>query len=164
MGLATIATRLMAPANCDPVDGFMPDSATHRRPSFGRQRLTRWAGPIAILAGGFVGSAARYLVISTVPNSPSGFPTAVLTLNLVGALALGFFLARRERSTGSLSSLRFWAIGVLGSFTTFSALSIEVVALIDGGDAAIAFVYVVVSMIGGLFAAVFGLRAGSVGR
>jgi len=142
----------------------MSDSASHRQPSFARRSFARWTGLLTVLAGGFVGSAARYLVISAVPVAPGGFPTAVLAANLVGSLALGFFLARRERSAGSVASLRFWAIGVLGSFTTFSAFSIEVVDLIDGGDPAFAIVYVAVSTIGGLLAAVLGLRAGSVGR
>ncbi|MCL1597946.1 MAG: CrcB family protein [Actinomycetia bacterium] len=142
----------------------MTDSATHRRPSFGGRGLTRLTGPVAVLAGGFVGSAARYLVLFAVPGVSGVFPSEVLTINLLGSLALGFFLARRERSIGSLSSLRFWAIGVLGSFTTFSAFSLEVVGLIDGGDIAVAALYVGVSMIGGLFAAVLGLRVGSIGR
>ncbi len=164
MGLATTATRLMAPATCNLVDGTMTDSATHRRSSFGRYRLPRLSGPLTVLAGGFFGSAARYLVLFAVPGTPGVFPSEVLTVNIIGSFALGFFLARRERSVGSLLALRFWAIGVLGSFTTFSAFSFEVVGLIDGGDLAIAALYVGVSIVAGLGVAVLGLRAGSIGR
>jgi len=164
MGLATTATRLMAPVTCNLVDGTMTDSATHRRPSFGRYGLIRLSGPLTVLAGGFVGSAARYVVLFAVPSAPGVFPSEVLTVNIIGSFALGFFLARRERSVGSLLALRFWAIGVLGSFTTFSAFSLEVVGLIDGGELAIAALYVGASLVAGLGVAVLGLRAGSIGR
>ena len=104
------------------------------------------------------------MVLFAAPQVPGGFPADVLFVNIAGSFILGLFLARRERSAGSSWSLSFWAIGVLGSFTTFSAFSVEVVDLIDNGAAGIAVAYVAVSMVGGVMAAVIGLRAGSVGR
>jgi CrcB protein len=57
--------------------------------------------------------------------------------------------------------LPFWAIGVLGSFTTFSAFSLDAVRLLVDGRPWIAAGYVAVSMIGGLTAALAGQRAGA---
>ena len=87
---------------------------------------------------------------------------AALVVNLVGSFLLGLYLARRERAVAAESSIPFWAIGVLGSFTTFSAFSLDVVYMIDAGRGLVACGYVVVSVIGGLTVALFGERLGSV--
>ena len=83
---------------------------------------------------------------------------------MLGSFALGFYLARRERAVTSRFSLQFWAIGVLGSLTTFSTFSYEVVLLVEAGSIAIAALYVVGSTVGGLLAAVMGGRVGEVWR
>ena len=41
--------------------------------------------------------------------------------------------------------------GFLGSFTTFSALSVETVELFEQGKVLLAFLYIVVSIVGGIF-------------
>ena len=143
----------------------MSDSTSHRRPLPAGSSLTRWVGPLAVLAGGLVGSASRYLAISVSPwESAGGFPVAILIINLVGSLLLGFYLVRRERAVQARWSLQFWAIGVLGSFTTFSAFSVEVFQLVESNQSLTALAYVAASMIGGLAAAVLGARVGGVGR
>ena len=89
---------------------------------------------------------------------------ATLTVNVLGSLVLGFYLARRERAVTSRYSLQFWAIGVLGSLTTFSTFSYEVVVLIEAGSPGTAAWYAVASTVGGLLAAVVGGRVGEVWR
>lgn len=91
----------------------------------------------------------------------SGFPVAVLTVNLVGGFVLGWLLARRERTVTTGSSTTFWAIGVLGSFTTFSAFSVDTIELLDAGRGAIAALYVAASVVGGLLLAHMGQRLGA---
>lgn len=86
---------------------------------------------------------------------------ATLIVNLAGSLMLGFYLARRERTVTARVSLQFWAIGVFGSLTTFSAFSVEVVGLVQRGRAATAVGYVAVSLVGGLILALAGQRLGS---
>jgi fluoride exporter len=115
-----------------------------------------------VLLGGVVGSSARVAVGEMIPTGESGFPTAVLVVNLVGALLLGLFLARRERSTSRPNSLRFWAIGVLGSFTTFSTFTVDLVRLTDAGHLPTAAIYLGASIVGGLLAAMVGLRVGAI--
>jgi CrcB protein len=90
-----------------------------------------------------------------------GFPVATLTINLTGSLLLGFYLARRQRSLAGRLSVPFWGIGVLGSFTTFSAFSVEVVQLLGESQVGPALGYVMASVVGGLLAAVIGQRIGS---
>lgn len=91
----------------------------------------------------------------------SGFPVAVLTVNLVGGFVLGWLLARRERAVVPGSSTTFWSIGVLGSFTTFSALSVDTVELLHAGRGATAALYVAASVVGGLLLAHMGQRLGA---
>ena len=86
---------------------------------------------------------------------------ATLVVNLTGSLLLGFYLARREQTVTARRSLQFWAIGVFGSLTTFSAFSVEVFALIDHRDTMTAGIYVVASIIGGVGLALIGQRIGS---
>lgn len=113
----------------------------------------------AVLMGGLVGSATREAVarLAAWPD----FPVATLIVNLVGSLLLGIYLARREHRRAPGWSLQFWAIGALGSFTTFSAFSLDVVRLLDGGRAGVALAYVVASIVGGVCLAVFGRRLGA---
>ncbi|MEX2323734.1 MAG: CrcB family protein [Acidimicrobiia bacterium] len=113
-----------------------------------------------MLAGGLVGSAARLGVGAALGWEPGGWPVATLAVNVVGAGVLGWYLARRARSASPWWSLGFWAIGVLGSFTTFSALGVEAVALLEAGRVVAAGCYVVVSALAGLVVAGVGYRLG----
>jgi fluoride exporter len=127
--------------------------------------LTRFRRPWStVLAGGLLGSAARIGISDLLPVTPGRLPVATLTVNLAGSLLLGFYLARREQTVTARLSLQFWGIGVFGSFTTFSAFSIEVVHLLDQGRAATAVGYIAGSMVGGLILALAGQRLGSVIR
>jgi CrcB protein len=95
-------------------------------------------------------------------STPSrGFPVATLAINLIGSLLLGLYLARRQRSLAGRLSVPFWGIGVFGSFTTFSAFSVEVVQLLGHREVGPALGYVAASLVGGLLAAVVGQRIGS---
>ena len=113
-------------------------------------------------AGGLLGSGFRAAIVLLVGEG--AFPTAILIVNLVGSFVLGYYLARRERAVGARHSLHFWGIGVLGSFTTFSTFSVDLVQLLEGGRVVTATVYLVVSLAGGLTSAVVGQRIGAIVR
>jgi fluoride exporter len=116
------------------------------------------------LGGGLLGSAFRAVLVFYLPVAPGSFPVATLSVNLVGALLLGLYLARWERAASARWSLQFWAVGVLGSLTTFSALSIEVVHLLEVDETWVALGYVAASVIGGVLLALAGQRVGSAVR
>jgi fluoride exporter len=99
-----------------------------------------------------------------IPATNDGFPVAVVVVNLLGSFLLGLFLARREGTIGGPTSLQFWAIGVLGSFTTFSAFSMDLVELVAAGRVFASLWYVSLSLLGGLALARFGRRIGAVVR
>ncbi|HUO45632.1 MAG TPA: CrcB family protein [Acidimicrobiia bacterium] len=120
----------------------------------------RTANSLAVFAGGVVGSALRVSVGDLFPPTTGGFPLTVLVINLVGSFILGVYLGRQEYRPGRSWSRPFWAAGLLGSFTTFSAFSLDVVFLVSAQSALAAVVYVIGSVAGGVAVAWGGLRAG----
>lgn len=89
------------------------------------------------------------------------FPWATLAANLLGSLAMGLlagFLARHGQEGSELWRLLL-GVGLLGGFTTFSAFSLELLLLIERGQAMLAFSYAALSVLAGLAALFAGLAA-----
>ncbi len=85
----------------------------------------------------------------------------ILAVNLIGAFVLGWFAQRaRHAAPWSTSVVAFVGVGVLGSFTTFSALSVESAAMLRSGAWVAGSVYMAVSLFGGFAAARVGARLG----
>jgi CrcB protein len=93
---------------------------------------TLWVG-----CGGFLGSAARYLLGDWLNRmAPQAlFPFETLIINVSGCLAIGL-LAGLSESRGILHpEMRvFLLIGVLGGFTTFSTFGYETFQLLRDGE------------------------------
>ncbi len=83
-------------------------------------------------AGGFIGAVGRYWLSGWVHRfSGAGFPWGTLTVNLAGCLLLGVVMSLGEtRLVLSPEAKIFLAIGILGSFTTFSTVSFETIELV----------------------------------
>lgn len=113
-----------------------------------------------VAVGGMAGTGARYLVSAALPST-GGWPTATLVENLAGSFLLGLLLEgllRRgtESPRGRLVRLAL-GTGVLGGFTTFSSLAIELERLLADGALMTATTYAVVSLVGGLAACLLGV-------
>ena len=111
---------------------------------------------VLVAAGGAVGAGLRHLVnLATLRMFGAGFPWGTLTVNVVGSLAMGLFMAWLVRRTGSSAELRLLvATGLFGGFTTFSAFSLDFAVLYERGALMQAFSYVAASVllsIGALF-------------
>jgi|SRR5690606_32039410 len=111
--------------------------------------VVRRAALVAL--GGMLGTAARLGLGMLVPDAALG----VLVANIVGALLLGILTARLPASDLRI----FLGTGVLGGFTTYSALAVDGVQLWASAPV-LAVGYVVVSLAGGIAAAALGLRLG----
>ncbi len=84
-----------------------------------------------VLIGGAIGSLLRYLVSGFVQKQTSPtFPWGTLTVNLLGCFLIGFLWEHFEYVTAASIIRTFVFMGILGSFTTFSAFSIETINLI----------------------------------
>jgi len=112
---------------------------------------------LAVGLGGAVGTGLRALGLLFLPPSPGVIPWVILLENLVGAFLLGGLAARVP---GRFLRLRLFLLtGVLGSFTTFSALALDLVLLAEVAPGA-ATLYLGLSLGGGVGAAAVGMRVG----
>jgi CrcB protein len=108
-----------------------------------------------VAAGGVIGALGRYALAEALPHDPDEWPWATLLTNLSGAFLLAVLLVVLSRRFPTERYVRpLFGTGVLGGYTTFSTLSVDVVELIDRGQGWLALGYVVVS-VAGLVAACF---------
>ncbi|MEL4320202.1 CrcB family protein [Leifsonia sp. YIM 134122] len=117
---------------------------------------------IAVFVGGLVGTGLRLSIDAALPHAGAQFPWSTLIINVVGALILGLLVGVLWKKPG----LPHWVraglgAGVLGSFTTFSAVMVSVVGMSAADAVGPASVYLVASLVLGLAAAFTGLRVGS---
>lgn len=115
----------------------------------------------AIALGGVIGATARFALTEAMPVSDGGFPVATLSANVVGSFLLGLIAVASVELWAPMRYLRpFLAVGLIGSFTTFSAFAVEGVLLVDGGDLLVAAIYVPTMLAAGLCAARVGIGVG----
>lgn len=115
---------------------------------------------LAALFGGAIGSALRLTIDVALPHAADGFPVGTLLINVTGSFVLGLLVAR-VWTTASPALRVGVGPGLLGSFTTFSAVALSAVQLTTLGAGPLAIAYVAASLVGGLAAAALGLRLGS---
>ena len=116
-----------------------------------------------VFVGGGLGAAARHLVnLGAARLFGLSFPWGTLGVNVFGSLAMGLLAAwLAARYEGGGQGLRlFLATGILGGFTTFSAFSLDAVALWERGAYGAAAAYVAASVFFSIAALVVGLAFG----
>lgn len=126
--------------------------------------LSPFAASLNVAIGGGVGALARYQLGRGMthwlgPQMITAFPWATLAVNVLGSLAMGLlagWLARHGSSYGEQWRLLL-GVGLLGGFTTFSAFSLELMLLVERGQAATAMTYAGVSVLAGLAALYVGM-------
>ncbi|QTD42649.1 fluoride efflux transporter CrcB [Sporosarcina sp. Te-1] len=117
-------------------------------------------GILVGIAGAF-GAICRYGLGRFVLPLSIGFPLGTFTVNIIGSFMMTFLAAGAiQRITSNSSMQTAITTGFIGSFTTFSALSIETVTLIQGGNWQVAFLYIMSSFVGGLGMAAVGQKWG----
>ncbi len=120
---------------------------------------------VAVLAtvalGGAVGSLGRYAVGITLPHEATGFPWGTLLVNVSGAFAMGLLVAYLVDRPGVHRLARpFVGVGLLGGWTTFSALAVEVVRLGVADEVQLALAYVAATFLVGTLAVAAGAALG----
>ena len=105
---------------------------------------------VFVFAGGAAGTGMR-VAVNVIGDGGRG---SLMFVNVVGAFSLGWFLARASSNVVHIN--RFFAVGFLGSFTTFSAFALESVLLADTGAWIGSAAWIVASMALGVVAAVAG--------
>jgi CrcB protein len=116
---------------------------------------------LAVALGGAVGSLARYGAGLWTRSLWPGFPFATLLVNVLGSLCMGLLAAY---ATARPDWSPVWKLGlmtgVLGGFTTFSAFSIETLALWRDGASSLALLNVGLNLGLALLACAVGLLLG----
>lgn len=115
---------------------------------------------VAVFVGGLIGTSLRLLIDLALAHDLDEFALGTLLVNTLGAFALGLLVAALwPRVPGWVRA--GLGPGILGSFTTFSALAVSVVALGQAGDLVGAMLTVVLSIGLGMLAAWAGLTLGA---
>lgn len=119
--------------------------------------MTRLQGALLVSAGGVLGALARAMVVTVLPHPSATWDWATLVVNTVGAALLVALLSRRPADRVRL----LLGTGILGGFTTFSALTVAVVLLLDAGRFVVATAYVAASVLTLLAGGLLGRRLGA---
>ncbi len=126
--------------------------------------LSPLAASLHVALGGAIGAVLRYqlgrgLTAWLGPQTVMAFPWATLAANVIGSLAMGLlfgWMAKHGPAESEQMRLLL-GVGLMGGFTTFSAFSLEMMMLIERGQAMTAVSYSLVSILAGLTALYVGL-------
>jgi len=116
----------------------------------------------AVAVGGAIGASGRWAVAQLAgeigsPHQPATWPWATLIVNVVGCALIGLAARRLHRFR---TAWAFTVTGVLGGFTTFSALAVELNDLADADRLPLAALYAFVTLVAGVGASM--LAGGSI--
>lgn len=109
---------------------------------------------LIVAAGGAIGSMLRYSVALT--SISKTFPAGTLLINIIGSFIIGILAALFFRNIINTNLWRFFAVGICGGFTTFSAFSLEAFNMLQHQSYTNFLLYIVASVAGGLLAVAAG--------
>tara|TARA_B100000686_G_scaffold14176_1_gene13549 strand:+ start:730 stop:1113 length:384 start_codon:yes stop_codon:yes gene_type:complete len=86
--------------------------------------------------GGFLGTISRFLISSSMEKYfATSFPIGTIMVNLIGCFLIGLLSSYFTQKLGDQTQLFFFlTIGVLGGFTTFSAIAMDSQVFIENGE------------------------------
>ena len=104
---------------------------------------------IAIALGGALGAVLRYILGNQISILfGTNFPFSILIINVIGSFFMGMAIESFNLFSISNEPLqKFFTVGILGAFTTFSTFSLDAVDLILKNRISDAFIYVFASVI-----------------
>lgn len=107
--------------------------------------------------GGAIGALLRYTISLFFVINDTNFPYSTLFVNMIGSFLLAYITYGlfEKIKVKQLIKLAI-TTGFFGSFTTFSALSVETLELAQEGQILHALLYVFISLFGGILAAYLG--------
>lgn len=116
---------------------------------------------LAIFVGGFVGTAIRADLAEAWSRDPGAWPWATFLVNIVGTALLGYLaVTPHARLAVSAYGRPLLCTGLCGGLTTFSALQLELLWMLDAQRYGLAVCYAAVSLLLGLVAVAATVRLG----
>ena len=110
-----------------------------------------------VASGGAIGASLRFFTSNLFKNFYPSFPLGTLLVNIIGSFLIGLLMNFLENKHFPENFIRyFFIIGILGSYTTFSAFSFEVIDLFNNKKIMISCFYILLSIFTCLFSAFLG--------
>jgi CrcB protein len=101
---------------------------------------------LCVFVGGMVGTAMRWGLDELIPHSTAEFPMSTLLVNVTGSFVLAYLVGGLwERPVPHWVKAGLGP-GVLGTFTTFSAVAIAVVTLTATAHLGVAVLYLALTL------------------
>jgi fluoride exporter len=121
-----------------------------------------WQQLLLVMIGGALGAAGRFWLGGVLlRHLGNGFPWGTWCANLAGSFMVGFLAAWLEgRGQMALYWRSLLIVGVLGAFTTYSALMFESLLFLKSGRASLMLVYLASTFAAGLLLVWLGFRSG----
>jgi len=102
---------------------------------------------LLVATGGATGAVLRYILTSFSKNLFTSSIYGTLSVNILGSFLIGYLITSDYAKNLSQDFVKYFLIiGLLGSFTTFSAFSYEVINLINSKKMLISFLYIFISI------------------
>ena len=100
-----------------------------------------------IASGGALGAVLRYLLTNICKSLFASSIYGTISVNIIGSFLIGYLITADFGYNLSENFIKFFLIiGLLGSFTTFSAFSFEVLELINSKKYVSSFTYIFISI------------------
>ena len=114
---------------------------------------------VYVASGGALGAVLRYLTSNFFRFYFPNFPIGTLFINFLGSFLIGILASNLEsRGTSYIFIKYFLIIGILGSFTTFSTFSLEIIQLVNDKKLFLSLVYIFLSISLCILGAFFGFN------
>ncbi len=117
---------------------------------------------LSLLIGGTLGILGRYGALLWLGRSEwMGMPLGTFTVNMLGSLLIGLLWGALDVPQLSDAAKNFLFIGLLGGFTTFSSLALEVMQRFQAGDVKSAMLYMLLTNVLGVLLVFVGFWLGA---
>ncbi len=110
-----------------------------------------------VAAGGAIGASFRLICSNLIRYAYPNFPLGTLFVNILGSFIIGILMNYLEKNSVSEIFIKYFIIiGLLGSYTTFSTFSFEVINLFNNNKIFLSIFYILLSVSSCLFFAYLG--------
>ena len=110
-----------------------------------------------VATGGALGASLRFVSSSFFNLFFPNLPIGTFFVNVLGSFIIGLLINALEmRSSSEIFIKYFLIVGVLGSYTTFSSFSYEVIELYNNKKLFLSIIYILVSVFSCIVAAYVG--------